>query len=84
VQHRQEIALVLTDMMMPIMDGQATIRALQRLKPDVRIIAASGLNANGGVAKAAGAGVRHFLPKPYTTEALLKTVAAVLRPEREE
>lgn len=78
VQNEREVAVVLTDMMMPIMDGAATIRALQRLRPDVRIIAASGLNANGGVAKAAGAGIRHFLAKPYTTEALLKTVAEIL------
>ena len=33
-QHKNEIAVVLTDMMMPIMDGPATIRALMRINPD--------------------------------------------------
>ena len=55
-QHRHEIAVVLTDMMMPIMDGPATIRALTQINPAIKIIAASGLNANGEVAKASGAG----------------------------
>lgn len=78
-----EIALVLTDMMMPVMDGPTTIRVLLRLNPKARIIAASGLNANGGVAKAANAGVKHFLPKPYTAETILKTFRQVLHPPAE-
>ncbi|MET0263324.1 MAG: PAS domain-containing protein [Rariglobus sp.] len=79
-QHRDEIAVVLTDMVMPIMDGPATINALMRINPSVLIIAASGLNANARVAKSVGVGVRHFLPKPYTAETLLITLHEILRP----
>jgi PAS domain S-box-containing protein len=78
VEHKQGIAVVLTDMAMPIMDGQAMIRALMRLNPKIKIIGASGLNANGTVAKAAGAGVKHFLSKPYTAGTLLKTMRTIL------
>ena len=46
-QKRDEIAVVLTDMMMPILDGLATIRALLRINPKIKIIAASGLDARG-------------------------------------
>lgn len=74
----QEIAVVITDMHMPIMDGPATIIALQTLNPRVKIIGSSGLAANGGVAKAASAGVRHFLPKPYTAEKMLNTIRLFL------
>jgi PAS domain S-box-containing protein len=74
----QEIAVVITDMHMPIMDGPATIIALQTLNPRVKIIGSSGLAANGGVAKAASAGVRHFLPKPYTAEKMLHTIRLFL------
>ncbi|HTJ78116.1 MAG TPA: PAS domain S-box protein [Rariglobus sp.] len=77
-QHRDIIAAVITDMVMPIMDGPATINALMRINPQVLIIAASGLNANGGVAKVAGAGVKHFLPKPYTAEILLTALHNIL------
>ena len=38
-----EIAVVLTDMMMPKMDGASTIRVLRKMDPAVRIIIASGL-----------------------------------------
>jgi PAS domain S-box-containing protein len=77
-EHKNEIAVVLTDMMMPLMDGAATIHALTRINPVIKIVAVSGLNANGDVANASGAGVKHFLTKPYTAEILLKTMRTVL------
>ena len=77
-EHKNEIAVVLTDMMMPILDGPSTIQALMRINPRIKIVAASGLNANGGVPKARGSGVKHFLTKPYTAGTLLKTLRAIL------
>lgn len=77
-QRRDEIAVVVTDMMMPGLDGEGTIRALRRLDPDVRVIAASGLAAGGMQALAAAAGAQHFLAKPYTADALLDALDAVL------
>jgi PAS domain S-box-containing protein len=76
---QKEIAVVLTDMMMPVMDGLATIQVLMRMNPQVRIIAASGLSVKDMVARATRAGVKHFIPKPYTAETLLKTLALVLQ-----
>jgi CheY-like chemotaxis protein len=73
-----EIAVVLTDMMMPIMDGVATIQVLLRINPAVRIIAASGIDSGDTVAQASNAGVKHFLIKPYTTETLLKLFREIL------
>jgi PAS domain S-box-containing protein len=77
---REEISVVLTDMMMPVMDGPATIQVLTRLNPDIRIIAASGLTANGNMAQVSRLGVKYFLPKPYTAETLLKTLREALKP----
>jgi PAS domain S-box-containing protein len=77
-EHKHEIALVLTDMMMPVMDGPAIIHALMRINPTIKIIAASGLNSNGGLAKVSNASVKHFLTKPYTAGTLLKTIRAIL------
>jgi len=77
-EHKNEIAVVLTDMMMPVMDGPAMIHALMQMNPAVKIIAASGLNANSNEAKASGAGVKYFLTKPYTAGTLLKTMRAIL------
>ena len=77
-QHKADISVVLTDMMMPVMDGPATIHAILRIRRGMKIIAASGLNANDGVANAAGAGVKHFLTKPYTAGTLLKTLRSII------
>jgi len=76
---KNDIAVVLTDMVMPFMDGPATIRALQRMNPKVRIIAASGLGAGQHAGEGALEGVSVFLNKPYTAEKLLKTLAQVLK-----
>jgi PAS domain S-box-containing protein len=81
--HRERIALVLTDMMMPVMDGPALIATLRRMNPDVRVIAASGLADPGNAARVASSGVKHFLPKPYATSDLLRMLRLVLAEEPE-
>jgi PAS domain S-box-containing protein len=78
--HQPTIAVVLTDMSMPIMDGPATIIALRAMNPDVRIIGSSGLSSNGAIARAVGAGLLHFAPKPYTAESILLTLQKILHP----
>jgi len=73
-----DVAVVLTDLSMPIMDGPTTIRALRRMDPKVRIVAASGLGGGGAVDRVAQEGVRHFLPKPYTADQLLDKIHEML------
>jgi PAS domain S-box-containing protein len=82
LENKAEIAAVLTDVMMPIMDGTAMIHALMRINPAVKVIAASGLKGNSDVATLSGTGVRHFLAKPYTAGTLLKMIRSILdKPE---
>lgn len=59
-KHWQEISLVLLDLMMPLMDGPATLRVLKRINPDVEVVAMSGLSSKGMVAAAAGEGIQRF------------------------
>lgn len=74
-----EIAAVLTDVTMPMMDGPSTIRALRRIDPAVRIVAASGIGSEAGQARAVEAGARLLLTKPYTAASLLEAVRQVLQ-----
>ncbi len=78
-EHRNEIEVVLTDMLMPFMDGPATIRALHKMSPELKIIAASGLTPQNKAGEAAIEGVRMFLNKPYTAEKLLTALAEILK-----
>lgn len=78
VQHKQDISVVLVDMMMPSMDGPTTIRTLRKINPDVKIIAVSGLVSSVQLTQANCAGVQTFLSKPYTAQELLKAINQVL------
>ncbi|VVB84741.1 Chemotaxis protein CheY [uncultured archaeon] len=79
-QNREEIKLVLMDMMMPVMDGLAGIQELRKINPELKIIAASGLTEKDKLTKAAGM-MNAFLTKPYTTGKLLRTIHEVLSAE---
>ncbi len=73
-QYQATINIVLLDLMMPMVDGLTTIRALQKMNPAVLIVAMSGLASNGAVAQAANVGIQHFLAKPFTAQDLLQTL----------
>jgi two-component system cell cycle sensor histidine kinase/response regulator CckA len=75
VQHKEKIKIVLLDMTMPYMDGPVTIKALQKINPDVKIISMSGLDEN---IKRAGNSIYSFLQKPYTAEELLNALTDCL------
>ncbi len=77
-EYKKQIDAVLMDMMMPYLDGPATIRALQKFDPDVKIVASSGLSANDKMFEAVNESVKTFLMKPYTAEKLLRALAEVL------
>jgi CheY-like chemotaxis protein len=76
-QHLKDIAIVLTDMAMPVMDGPSTIAALRTLNPHVKVIGSSGMAS--GFGDAAGSGIKHFVPKPYSAETMLNVLAEALR-----
>ena len=75
--HRDEIAVVLTDMMMPVMDGPTMIRRLYERHPAVRIIGTSGLSSNE-YDESLPYGLQYFVPKPCTADTLLRTVQSIL------
>ena len=82
-QKGKAIKVVITDMVMPIMDGTSTIRALHMLNPEVRIIATSGFAGAGQNGNATNSAASLFLIKPYTARKLLKALEEVLGEGRE-
>jgi CheY-like chemotaxis protein len=76
-EHQSDISVVLTDMMMPVMDGAATIQELVRLNPDVRIIGASGLAGDQQVTAVGGINYK-LVSKPYSADTLLTAIKAAL------
>ncbi|MCZ7406063.1 MAG: PAS domain S-box protein, partial [Candidatus Methanoperedens sp.] len=80
-QNKDKINVILMDMMMPVMDGHASIRAIRKINPGVKIITVSGLAEKDKLAKIADTRVHAFLSKPYTAERLLKTIREVIGKE---
>ncbi|SNQ62832.1 PAS domain-containing hybrid sensor histidine kinase/response regulator [Candidatus Methanoperedens nitratireducens] len=79
-QNMDKIKVTLMDMMMPVMDGQTSSRAIRRISPEAKIIAVSGLTDEDRLAKVADYS-NAFLPKPYNATRLLKTIHEVLSAE---
>ena len=76
---KRHIAAVLVDLMMPFMDGIATIRALQRLSPQTKFLAISGLMDQARISQLKELSAVEFLAKPFTTEQILSILESVLR-----
>lgn len=76
---RQPYALVLCDVQLPGQDGYALLRQARKLRPEVPVVM---MTAHGSIPHAVAAireGARDYLPKPFTTEALLELVTRLAR-----
>ena len=73
-----DIDIVLMDIMMPVMDGYDTIRAIRLIDryADLPIVAVTGKSASGERQRCLDAGANDYVPKPVDTAELL----AALRP----
>jgi two-component system cell cycle sensor histidine kinase/response regulator CckA len=71
-----EIHLVISDIVMPLMDGKELIKNLRAIKPDIRIIVVSGFSdeaVNKDILK-----IDDFLKKPFEINQLLSKVRRVI------
>lgn len=78
-----QIDVVLTDLIMPEMDGIEVIMALRQRFPTLKIIAMSGggrLSATDLLSVASRLGASHTLSKPVSSPELLAAIQTVLTP----
>jgi two-component system, cell cycle sensor histidine kinase and response regulator CckA len=78
-KHRQEIDLVILDMVMPVMTGGETLDRLRAIHPGVRILLCSGYSLDGHEAKTLESGCDGFLQKPFTMEDLSTRIGTILQ-----
>jgi PAS domain S-box-containing protein len=72
-EQKGAVRLVLSDIMMPGLDGGSLVKVLLTLDPKVKIVVSSGLQEPGNMSEASG-----FLKKPFTSEDLLRTIHSCL------
>lgn len=77
-QNRDVVKLVLTDVMMPVMDGPAMMRVLKKLEPNIKVIATSGIDQDAKMDELKSLGMKAFIAKPYTADKLLTILREVL------
>ncbi|MDD5311814.1 MAG: response regulator, partial [Dehalococcoidia bacterium] len=77
-QRAAEIDLVLLDMTMPRLDGEATFTELRRIRDDIKVILSSGYNEQEATQRFTGKGLAGFLQKPYNLSQLSLTLEDVL------
>lgn len=77
-ENAAEVDLVFTDMTMPVVGGTETAEAIHANYPHIPVLAASGYTLSDDVDLAKTAGIRQFLPKPYTTAELLWAVHSAI------
>jgi len=76
-----EFDLVLMDMQMPVLDGQAAVRQLRARGFDKPIVALTAYNDERSRTRCLLAGCSHFMPKPISRRGLTKLVRTLLDPE---
>jgi CheY-like chemotaxis protein len=74
----KQIALVILDFFLPVMDGDAVFDELRELNPEVAVVLSSGFAEQSKLGNMLAQGLKGFIPKPYTAEKLLEQVRSTI------
>lgn len=77
-QSRDDIHLVILDMLMPDMDGQKTFHRIKNIQPQLPVLMASGYNPHDQLTDIMQHGCRGFIQKPYSIAQLHPTIQSIL------
>jgi len=78
----QDIHLVLLDLTMPSLDGEACFQELRRIRDDVCVVLSSGYNQQDVTNRFAGRGLAGFIQKPYQLAMLREVLREALEQNR--
>lgn len=74
-----DVDAVVLDMVMPKLAGPETFEAMRAIKPDIKVLLASGFSINGAASGLLKAGAAGFLQKPYQIEELSQKLHDILK-----
>jgi CheY-like chemotaxis protein len=77
-QMREEIALIILDFFLPVMDGDAVFDELKAINPRVQVVLSSGFAEQTKLGSMLSRGLCGFIPKPYTSAKLLDQVQSII------
>jgi CheY-like chemotaxis protein len=79
-EQRERIALVVMDVVMPVMGGPELLTVLQRAQPGLKILLTSGYNESEAKRLCGECNVAGFIQKPYSAGKLVEAVKQALDP----
>ncbi len=77
--HIDELDVVILDINMPVMDGKAAYEKMVEMKPDLKVLVASGYTLNGQAEELLQKGAHGFIQKPYSLENIAAKIRQVLK-----
>lgn len=77
-ENKQQIDIVLLDMVMPDMSGGDTYDRLKEINPDIKVLLASGYSMNGAATEILDRGCNGFIQKPAKTRELSQKLREIL------
>jgi CheY-like chemotaxis protein len=77
-KHREEIRLVILDLLMPGMSGEECLRALLRMDPNSRVLMVSGYHEEGMAEDLKAAGAKGFIWKPFDMPRMLEKIRRII------
>jgi DNA-binding NtrC family response regulator len=78
LEREADIRLVLTDLVMPVMDGLGVLEYARQHHPEVSIILMTGFGTIETAVEAIKRGAEDYLTKPFDTETVLKKVSRLM------
>jgi two-component system, cell cycle sensor histidine kinase and response regulator CckA len=70
----KKIDVIVTDMLMPVMDGLTAIKNLKEINPDLKFVVVSGILTEDKLSQLIKHGVNKIIHKPFIADDYLKTI----------
>ena len=77
-RHKDRIVLLILDLIMPGVGGEAVFDHVKSVRPDIRVILCSGYSAEGQAESILGKGCDAFIQKPYNLNQFSQRIKEVL------
>jgi len=77
-KHKNELDVAILDLNMPVMGGKTAYEKMIELKPDLKVLVASGYTRNSSVEEILAQGARGFIQKPYSLDSIASKIRQLM------
>jgi two-component system, cell cycle sensor histidine kinase and response regulator CckA len=77
-KHKDEIDVIVLDMIMPEMGGGETYDRIKKIKPGIKVLLSSGYSINGQATEILNRGCNGFIQKPFNLQNLSQNIRSIL------